>query len=117
MAYEIQAADNYNLVQLYDPFVQEDLLSIQSDLAEGLIDSPYIIIQSMLESDIEPELIALIGDLNREILDQKGLMLMVDFDYAAMDILENAGLTNIPSFDEAIDYIFMDQLEKELGSE
>jgi hypothetical protein len=117
MGYEIQAEDNFNLIQLNNTFSSIDLIDLIKNLEEGLLETPYLIIQSILEEPCGETMLEQFVDLNNLIQSQKGLMLFVDFDVQDQQQIEKLKLTTIPSFDEAVDYIFMDQLEKELESE
>ena len=66
---------------------------------------------------IAENIFELFSELNQLVASYKGLMLFVGFNQEEIDVMDSGNLTHIPSFDEAVDYIFMDQLEKELGAE
>ena len=45
------------------------------------------------------------------------MLLLANGDKKIVDGIEETSLVHIPTVDEAIDFIFMDQLEKEFGED
>ena len=67
MGYEIQAEDNFNLIQLNNTFSSDDLTQIIGNLQEGLLETPYLIIQSILEEPCGAVMLEQFVDLNQNI--------------------------------------------------
>lgn len=55
--------------------------------------------------------------LNEFCSDNDGMLLMVASDRPLEEQMEELSVTSIPSLQEAIDYIFIEQLERDLGLE
>jgi len=117
MAYEIQAEDNYNRIRIDELFGIDDFADLVSNLHDGLLHMPFLIIQAEPQIVVGKEVVDQFSQFNSLIQEKVGLMLFVDFGEEDTQLLNSVSLTTIPSFDEAVDYIFMDQLEKELDSE
>ena len=117
MSFEIHVEEDYNLVELSGESDVMEMDEINAALSDGLLETPYVIIQQLGESNIEEEFISRLVDLRDAVMAANGLLLLVGFSRPDCDVLDENDSTTIPSFDEAVDYIFMDRLEKEMDAE
>lgn len=114
MGYEIQAEELYNLVQVDSGFDQDELESLMNELRDGLLDTPYVVVMPLEVHTFGEEWIRNWTDFNAEILEAGGLLIFVHFTKNDLADLDDAEMMSIPTLEEAVDYIFMDRLEKEM---
>lgn len=117
MAFEIQAEQDFTLVQLNDVCSAEDIVLIVEQLTEGLLDTPYVVVEPFLNEEISDDVWEAWKDVDALIDEHNGLLIFVAGGRPFEEAVNNADLTYIPSYDEAVDYIFMDRLEKEMDAE
>ncbi|MBI1307915.1 MAG: hypothetical protein GC181_15030 [Bacteroidetes bacterium] len=117
MAFEVQAEQEYNLVHITEELSAGEVIAISSQLSEGLLETPYVIVEIILPEELDSDTIEQWENLNELVLDNSGLMIFVGIRDTQQNDFEEKGLTTIPSLDEAIDYVFMDRLEKELDED
>lgn len=99
----------------FDPDAWQNLKDIIDDEANP----QYWIICEISDEDIPlsaPMAMELVA-LSEQCKENGGLLITVASDRNFENQLEELGITSIPSMQEAIDYIFIEQLEKDLGSE
>lgn len=118
MNYEIVADENYNKVEFVEGFVTaEDLNLIEAELREGLAEIPYLIMNfegiGMLADDVKDALV----DISILLKGEEGLLIVAAAENSNAEELDEIGVTCIPTVDEAVDFAYMDRLEKELGAE
>lgn len=113
--FEINNADNHlQLFALTDAIIAENLQEALGKLEEDLKDNPYLIFDMSEVILIEKKAKEMINHLAEELSAHRGLMLIATLSDS---LREGIGVEVVPSLQEAIDLIFMDQLEKELEEE
>ena len=58
-----------------------------------------------------------LSDFKTELESEHILLVVAAISTNTIEIFDSYGIIGIPTVDEAVDFIFMDQLEKELGEE
>lgn len=118
MQFEIQSEENYTLVQLSTDLITIQMIEVLDEqVRSGLLDVPYLIFEANGGERIEDVAFSALDDLNALYKSEDGLCIFAGFEGIIISQLEKLGIICIPTVDEAIDYIFMDQIEKELDAE
>lgn len=115
MTFEINNADNHlQLFALTDAITAKELQEALENLKDDLEDNPYLIFDMSQIILIEKKAKEMINNLAKELTSHRGLMLIATL---SDNLSDGIGVEVVPSLQEAIDLIFMDQLEKELEEE
>lgn len=118
MNFNIHTTEQYNLVDFYSEVVDaNDLNTIESELREGLAETPYLILDFTPIRLIGFEALGALEILVKLLESEEGLLIVAASEDNLEEKLSGIGVTLIPTVDEAVDYVYMDQLEKEFGSE
>lgn len=118
MNIDIQATDQYNRVEFMSDVVDaNDFRQIEEYMRDGLGEAPYVILDFDPIRLIGFEAIAQLKELESFLRSEEGMIVIAALDPGVESKLQDTGITMIPTIDEAIDYVFMDRLEKELGAE
>lgn len=115
MNIQIQEEENYTLVKLEGGNCEaKTIAEIRSKMGEG---HAYTIIDFEYISEFPDEFMIELSDWNVELEKEKKLMIAAALNSNRIELFDSYGITGIPTVDESVDFIFMDQLEKELGEE
>ena len=77
----------------------------------------YLIIDFEYVSEYPENFLIALSDWNSELEKDHILIVAAALNTNTIELFESYGITGIPTVDESVDFIFMDQLEKELGEE
>jgi anti-anti-sigma regulatory factor len=118
MNYTIEKSDQYSLIKT-------DLTALDKNTAQKLIDkvrhevassSKYVIVNiggvKECNADATRELI----NLGIELRDNNGMLIVTEAEDPFTRLFSKADITFIPTDVEAVDFVFMDQLEKQFLS-
>lgn len=118
MNFTIHTTEQYNLVDfLTDAVDANDLALVESELREGLAETPYLILDLSPIRMLGVEAMEVLNNMARLLESEEGLLIAAAPEKSLIDKLTGIQVQVIPTVDEAVDYVFMDQLEKELGRE
>lgn len=109
MSIQIQPEENFLhlIVEEFEPSDQD--LSFQA-----MDEESWVILESMDDS-VDTKGRDFVQELAEKCAGKGGLLVLTGKVSAGMQAFEN--LVWIPSYDEAVDYVFIEQLERELGNE
>ena len=112
---EINATEQYVAITIdieLEP--QIDWGQIKNESEELLMDLPYLIIDGIHRVEVSQESARFFGAWAEELKNQNGILVLVHTNEEQGD---KHGYTVIPSFDEAVDYVYMEQLTRDLENE
>jgi hypothetical protein len=111
----IQEEENYTLAVLNNGVCDAQ---VALELKEKFNRSfSYLIIDFEYVAEFPEEFMVELSDWNSELESEHILVVAAALDSNAIELFDSYGITGIPTVDESVDFIFMDQLEKELGEE
>jgi hypothetical protein len=117
MAFEISVEDNYTSIHLNERIGAFDMQALHDQMVGELMDTPYFIMEGSDGFEPTKELIIALKAVNESISTLDGTIVFVGFTKNVNQELEANEMVVIPSFDEAVDYLFMIQLERDLGKD
>lgn len=118
MNFNIHATEQYNLVDFLTEVVDaNDLSVIENNLREGLAETPYLILDFTPIRLIGFEALDALKNLCELLVSEEGLLVVAAPDSSLTAKLSDTDVIMLPTVDEAIDYVYMDNLEKELGAD
>jgi anti-anti-sigma factor len=122
MNYTIEKNEQYALVRLAEPAFEGDVPATFETLSRSLFREGYsnIIVDAASVETIDEEAISIIRKVNRQCTTEEGLLILVTKNEELIDEIDasNLGdLTILPTVEEAVDAVFMNELENDFRSE
>lgn len=122
MNYTIQKTEQYALIRLNETNFDGDLATEFETLSRGLFREGYsnIIVDLAAVQSVGMTGITSIRKINRQCTNEVGLLVLVTKSDDLIEFLDSAGgsdLTILPTTEEAIDAVFMNELENDFRSE
>jgi anti-anti-sigma factor len=122
MNYSIEKNEQYALVRLAESAFEGDVPTTFETLSRSLFREGYsnIIVDAASVEIIDEEGISAIRKVNRQCTNEEGLLIVVTKNEDLIDEIDasNLGdLTILPTVEEAVDAVFMNELENDFRSE
>jgi anti-anti-sigma regulatory factor len=122
MNYSIEKNEQYALVRLAESAFEGDVPTTFETLSRSLFREGYsnIIVDAASVETIDEEGISAIRKVNRQCTNEEGLLIVVTKNEDLIDEIDasNPGdLTILPTVEEAVDAVFMNELENDFRSE
>jgi hypothetical protein len=122
MNYAIEKNEQYALVTLNETVFGGDVPVTFDTLSRNLFREGYsnIIVDFNPVTEIEPAGVPTIRKINRQCNNESGLLILVTKSEDVIDFLDGSkipDLTILPTVEEAIDAVFMNELENDFRSE
>lgn len=122
MTYSIEKNEQYALIRLDEADFGGDIPAQFETLARTLFREGYsnIIVDLEATQLLDDEALTIIGRINRQCTNEVGLLILVTEDEELIDELDLANisdLTILPTVEEAIDAVFMNELENDFRNE
>lgn len=115
MNIQIQEEENYVLATIVGGACDT---SVVEELKEKFPRSyAYMIIDFEFVMEFPEDFMEALSDWNSELQKEHILIVAAALNSNNIDLFDSYGVTGIPTVDESVDFVFMDQLEKELGEE
>ncbi len=122
MNYTIEKNEQYALIRLAESEVAGDVPADFETLSRGLFREGYsnIIVDMAPVQSVDQAGIMTIRKINRQCINEVGLLILVTKNDDLITFLDSANisdLTILPTVEEAIDAVFMNELENDFRSE
>ncbi|MGV3561594.1 STAS domain-containing protein [Larkinella arboricola] len=122
MNYAIEKNEQYSLITLNETVFGGEVPSTFETLSRNLFREGYsnIIVDFSAVDEIEDAGIPIIRKINRQCTNESGLFILVTKRDDVIDYLDDAkiaDLTILPTVEEAVDAVFMNELENDFRSE
>lgn len=122
MNYTIEKNEQYALIRLADSELGGDTPAEFETLSRTLFREGYsnIIVDLALVQSVDAAGISTIRKINRQCSNEVGLLVLVTKNDALIEFLDKAtisDLTILPTVEEAVDAVFMNELENDFRSE
>ncbi|GAB2542923.1 STAS domain-containing protein [Spirosoma aerophilum] len=122
MNYTIEKNEQYALIRLAESQFGDEVAATFETLSRGLFREGYsnIIVDMAPVQSIEQAGLITIRKINRQCTNEVGLLILVTKSDELIDLLDGASisdLTILPTVEEAIDAVFMNELENDFRSE
>ena len=122
MNYSIEKNEQYSLITLNEEVFGGEIPSTFETLSRNLFREGYsnIIVDFSTVTEIEDSGIPTIRQVNRQCSNESGLFILVTKREDVIDYLDDAkiaDLTILPTVEEAVDAVFMNELENDFRSE
>ncbi|MGA0555282.1 STAS domain-containing protein [Larkinella sp. VNQ87] len=122
MNYSIEKNEQYSLITLNEPVFGGEVSATFETLSRNLFREGYsnIIVDFEAVKEIEDTGVPTIRKINRQCTNESGLFILVTKRDEVIDFLDSAkipDLTILPTVEEAVDAVFMNELENDFRSE
>ncbi|MBN8822434.1 MULTISPECIES: STAS domain-containing protein [unclassified Spirosoma] len=122
MNYSIEKNEQYALIRLTETIFGEAITTDFETLSRNLFREGYsnIIIDTAAVQSIDPAGVSTIRKISRQCTNEQGLLIVVTKNDDLISFLDTArlsDLTILPTVEEAIDAVFMNELENDFRSE
>lgn len=122
MNYTIEKNEQYALIRLAESQFGEEVSATFDTLSRGLFREGYsnIIIDVEPVQSVDQSGLTTIRKINRQCTNEVGLLILVTKNDDLIEVLDGAhisDLTILPTVEEAIDAVFMNELENDFRSE
>lgn len=122
MQFTIEKNEQYALIRLNEPALADDVATDLETLSRGLFREGYsnIIVDMTPVQSVDSAGVSAIRKINRHCSNEVGLLVLVTKDDALTEFLDRASagdLTLLPTVEEAVDAVFMNELENDFRSE
>lgn len=122
MTYSIEKNEQYALIRLAESELSEAMATDFETLNKGFFREGYtnVIADLSTVQTISPEGMMAIRKINRHCTNEEGLLVLVTKNEPLIELLDKAGgsdLTILPTVEEAVDAVFMNELENDFRSE
>ncbi|GAB3335086.1 hypothetical protein GCM10027299_43800 [Larkinella ripae] len=122
MNYAIEKNEQYTLVSLQEPVFGGEVPATFETLSRNLFREGYsnIIVDISGVNEIDDAGVPIIRKINRQCTNESGLFILVTKQDEVIDYLDGAkipDLTILPTVEEAVDAVFMNELENDFRSE
>lgn len=113
-----QQEANYLHIEISGKFNQSDW-DVLENMVQNEDDRQVWLILAMTDNSgiRDMELWHAIVELNSFCQENQGLLILTGVERELVELSEKLGLTILPTLDEAIDYVFIEQLERDLGQD
>ena len=121
MEFSIEKAERYALLKAGDGQFSDDTAATFETTARGLFREGFsrLIVDLATVQTVDEAGLAAIRKMNRQCTNELGLLVLVTKNEVLTDFLEEArivDLTLLPTVEEAIDAVYMNELENDFGS-
>ncbi len=118
MNYTIEKNDQYSLIKPQLTELNKDTCAKLREkvLHEAASSSKYVIVNISTVVDCNADGVRELIQLGIELQDNDGLLILTNAEDAFTRLFNKADITFIPTDVEAVDFVFMDQLEKQFLS-
>ncbi|GAB3977063.1 hypothetical protein GCM10028806_37850 [Spirosoma terrae] len=122
MNYTIEKNEQYALIRLADGEFSEEIPADFENLSRSLFREGYsnIIVDMAPVQAVDQAGVATIRKINRQCTNEVGLLVLVTKNDTLIDFLDKSNigdLTILPTVEEAVDAVFMNELENDFRSE
>ncbi|WP_461043328.1 STAS domain-containing protein [Spirosoma harenae] len=122
MNYSIEKNEQYALIRFAEPTFGEGILTDFETLSRNLFREGYsnIIIDMAPVQSIDQAGVMTLRKINRQCTNEEGLLVVVTKDDDLIEFLDKANLSELvilPTVEEAVDAVFMNELENDFRSE
>lgn len=122
MNYTIEKNEQYALIRLADGEFSEEIPADFENLSRSLFREGYsnIIVDMAPVQAVDQAGVAAIRKINRQCTNEVGLLVLVTKNDTLIDFLDKSNigdLTILPTVEEAVDAVFMSELENDFRSE
>ena len=122
MNYAIEKNEQYSLVTLNETVFGGEVPTTFETLSRNLFREGYsnIIVDFTAVQEIEDDGVPTIRKINRQCVNESGLFILVTKNEEIIDFLDGSkipDLTILPTVEEAVDAVFMNELENDFRSE
>jgi len=122
MNYTIEKNEQYALVRLAEPAFEGGIPTTFETLSRSLFREGYsnIIVDAVSIESIDEAGISIIRTVNRQCTNEEGLLILVTKNEDLIDEIDSSNmgdLTILPTVEEAVDAVFMNELENDFRSE
>jgi anti-anti-sigma factor len=122
MNYTIEKNEQYSLINLNESAFSGEVPTTFETLSRNLFREGYsnIIVDFNPVEEVDPTGISVIRKINRQCTNEAGLFVLVTKNDEVIDFLDAskiADLTILPTVEEAVDAVFMNELENDFRSE
>jgi anti-anti-sigma factor len=122
MNYTIEKNEQYALIRLADGEFSEEIPADFENLSRSLFREGYsnIIVDMAPVQAVDQAGVAAIRKINRQCTNEVGLLVLVTKNDTLIDFLDKSNigdLTILPTVEEAVDAVFMNELENDFRSE
>ena len=122
MNYTIEKNERYALIRLAESAFENDVPTDFETLSRVLFREGYsnIIVDMASVQSVDPAGVSAIRKINRQCTNEVGLLVLVTKNDDLIEFLDTANisdLTILPTVEEAVDAVFMNELENDFRSE
>lgn len=122
MNYTIEKNERYALIRLAESAFENDVSTDFETLSRVLFREGYsnIIVDMASVQSVDPAGVSAIRKINRQCTNEVGLLVLVTKNDDLIEFLDTANisdLTILPTVEEAVDAVFMNELENDFRSE
>jgi len=122
MNYTLERNEQYALIRLAESEFGGEVATEFENLSRSLFRSGYsnIIVDMTSTQSVDPAGVSTIRKINRQCSNEVGLLVLVTKNDELIDFLDTAKLselTILPTVEEAVDAVFMNELENDFRSE
>ncbi len=122
MNFTIEKTERYALLRLNEASLDDDMSTTLETLSRNLFREGYsnIIIDMEPVQAVDTAAVTAIRKINRQCTNEAGLLILITDNDDLIEFLDKAGgsdLTFLPTVEEAIDAVFMNELENDFRSE
>lgn len=121
MNYTIEKNEQYALIRLAEAALSGDVPADFETLSRSLFREGYsnIIVDMTPLQSADPAGVSALRKINRQCTNEVGLLVLVTKNDELIEFLDSVGsdLTILPTVEEAIDAVFMNELENDFRSE
>lgn len=115
MSHDIEKRDNHVYIRMTSPhFELQNTGGFISEIKSAMLQNPNIVLNAGSIESISDEELFKIKELYNANKKLAGIIVISELADSLIPKLEMIGMTCIPSDDEAVDYIFMEQIERDL---
>ena len=122
MNYTIEKNEQYALIRLAENTFGEEVPATFETLSRGLFREGYsnIIVDMAPVQSVDPAGVMVLRKVSRQCTNEEGLLVTVTKDDNLIEFLDKSNLTDLtimPTVEEAVDAVFMNELENDFRSE
>jgi hypothetical protein len=115
MNIKFQEEENYTLAAFKDAnLVRQTVLDLKQNFNRSF---KYLILDFENVLEFPEEFMVELSTWNSELDAEHILLVAAAINSNTIELFDSYGVVGIPTVDESIDFVFMDQLEKELGED
>lgn len=118
MNFTVKKNENYSLIKLEEAALSAaNVDALKTECAKLVKTTPFLIFNGKALATIDKDQKSLLSSIDALANKAGGSIILTELSDENAEVMEKAGINSLPSDDEAVDFIFIEQMENQFADE